>query len=202
MTRNPAAFSRCIAPPVAFERWPRRVVGEPVDLDDQPLLPPQEVDLVAEDADVRLRVRKPRAADEWEQWSTERDARDTRAVSRRYPARVSAARVGGIVGESEALQTVLQQIELVADTDATVLITGESGTGKELVARAIHERSHRRQGPLVRVNCAALPESLFESELFGYVRGAFTGAVNDRTGRFEAAAGGKDFVVVPAAAGA
>ena len=113
-----------------------------------------------------------------------------RAVSRRYPVRVSAARTSGIVGESEALQAVLQQIELVADTDATVLITGESGTGKELVARAIHERSHRRKGPLVRVNCAAIPESLFESELFGYVRGAFTGALNDRAGRFEAAQGG------------
>jgi transcriptional regulator with GAF, ATPase, and Fis domain len=95
-----------------------------------------------------------------------------------------------MVGESEALQIVLQQIELVADTDATVLITGESGTGKELVARAIHDRSHRRKGPLVRVNCAAIPESLFESELFGYVRGAFTGAVTDRPGRFEAAQGG------------
>src|SRR5262249_28369552 len=99
-------------------------------------------------------------------------------------------RAGGIVGESEALQAVLQQIELVADTDATVLITGESGTGKELVGRAIHERSHRRKGPLVRVNCASIPESLFESELFGYVRGAFTGALNDRAGRFEAAQGG------------
>ena len=112
------------------------------------------------------------------------------AVSRRYPARVYATGIGGIVGESQALRAVLQQIELVADTDATVLITGESGTGKELVARAIHERSHWHKGPLVRVNCAALPESLFESELFGYVRGAFTGAANDRTGRFEAAAGG------------
>ena len=114
------------------------------------------------------------------------------AVSRRIPARLAgpAARTSGIVGESVALQAVLQQVELVADTDATVLITGESGTGKELVARAIHERSHRRKGPLVRVNCAAIPESLFESELFGYVRGAFTGALNDRPGRFEAAQGG------------
>jgi len=114
------------------------------------------------------------------------------AVSRRVPPRLAspAARTSGIVGESEALQAVLQQIELVADTDATVLITGESGTGKELVARAIHEQSHRRKGPLVRVNCAAIPESLFESELFGYVRGAFTGALNDRAGRFEAAQGG------------
>src|SRR5262245_49935022 len=113
-----------------------------------------------------------------------------RAVSRRYPARLSAAPIEGIVGTSTVLQAVLQQVELVADTDATVLITGESGTGKELVARAIHERSHRRKGPLVRVNCASIPESLFESELFGYVKGAFTGAVNDRPGRFEAAQGG------------
>jgi len=109
-----------------------------------------------------------------------------------FPARRPgvAARTGGMVGESEALQAVLQQIELVADTDATVLVTGESGTGKELVARAIHERSHRRKGPLVTMNCAAIPESLFESELFGHVRGAFTGAVSDRAGRFEAAQGG------------
>ena len=115
-----------------------------------------------------------------------------RALSRRFPARAAgpAAQIRGIVGKSEALQAVLQQVDLVADTDATVLITGESGTGKELVARAIHERSHRRKAPLVRVNCAAIPESLFESELFGYVRGSFTGAVSDRAGRFEAAQGG------------
>src|SRR5262249_42936579 len=99
-----------------------------------------------------------------------------RAVSRRFPASSRAPRTSGIVGESAALEAVLQQVELVADTDATVLITGESGTGKELVARAIHERSSRRNGPLLRVNCASIPESLFESELFGYVRGAFTGA--------------------------
>jgi len=115
-----------------------------------------------------------------------------RAVSPRFPVRTAdaRARVAGIVGASEALQVVLEQIELVADTDATVLITGETGTGKELVARAIHERSPRRKAPLVRVNCAAIPESLFESELFGHVRGAFTGALNDRAGRFESAQGG------------
>ena len=114
------------------------------------------------------------------------------AVSSRFPARLAgrAARASGIVGESESVQGVLDQIELVADTDATVLITGESGTGKELVARAIHEQSRRRDAPLVRVNCASIPESLFESELFGYVKGAFTGALNDRIGRFEAAQGG------------
>jgi transcriptional regulator with GAF, ATPase, and Fis domain len=100
---------------------------------------------------------------------------------------VEVPRLGGMVGQSEALRRVLQQVDLVADTDATVLITGESGTGKELVARAIHERSRRRQGPLVTVNCAAIPETLFESELFGHVRGSFTGAVTDRPGRFEAA---------------
>ena len=114
-----------------------------------------------------------------------------RAVSRRFPApALRADGTGGIVGESEVLQAVLRQIELVADTDATVLITGETGTGKEQIARAIHERSRRRNAPLVRVNCASIPESLFESELFGYVKGAFTGALNDRIGRIEAAQGG------------
>jgi DNA-binding NtrC family response regulator len=115
-----------------------------------------------------------------------------RAVSRRPPTRLGepAPSITGIVGDSPAVQAVLEQIALVADTDATVLITGESGTGKELVARAIHELSHRRKGPLVRVNCPAIPESLFESELFGHVRGAFTGALNDRAGRVEAAQGG------------
>src|SRR5262245_60462800 len=97
------------------------------------------------------------------------------AVSRRSPAPLSAVQIDGIVGTSAALQVVLQPVGLVADTDATVLITGESGTGKELVARAIHERSQRRRGPLVRVNCAALAESLFESELFGYVGGRVHG---------------------------
>jgi DNA-binding NtrC family response regulator len=99
-------------------------------------------------------------------------------------------RMEGLVGESEALRWVLHQVDLVAATDATVLITGESGTGKELVARAIHERSGRRHGPLLTVNCAAIPEPLFESEIFGHARGAFTGAVHDRPGRFEAAQGG------------
>src|SRR5262249_26106443 len=115
-----------------------------------------------------------------------------RAVSghRRSGGSGAAIRIGGIVGESEALQAVLQQVELVADTEATVLSTGESGTGKDLVARAIHERSPRRNAPLVRVNCGAIPETLFESELFGYVKGAFTGALNDRIGRLGAAQGG------------
>jgi transcriptional regulator with GAF, ATPase, and Fis domain len=100
----------------------------------------------------------------------------------------------GIVGQSAALRKVLKRIDLVAGTDSTVLITGESGTGKELIARAIHERSHRRKGPLVTVNCTAIPESLFESEFFGYVRGAFTGAMRDKAGRFELANGGTLFL--------
>src|SRR5262249_11968948 len=121
---------------------------------------------------------------------------DNAAVSRRVaertldPARSTGGCPGGLVGESEALCKVLYQVDLVADTDVTVLVTGESGTGKELVARAIHERSHRRQRPLLKVNCAAIPESLFESELFGHAKGAFTGALQDRPGRFEAAQGG------------
>ncbi len=93
----------------------------------------------------------------------------------------------GIVGESEALRKVLDRVGLVAPTDSTVLISGESGTGKELIARAIHERSRRNQRPMVKVNCAAIPKELFESEFFGHMKGAFTGAVRDRVGRFQLA---------------
>jgi PAS domain S-box-containing protein len=99
-----------------------------------------------------------------------------------------------ILGQSPALKKVLAQIEMVAPTQANVLILGESGTGKELVARAIHERSPRQAAPLVRVNCASVPRELFESEFFGHVRGAFTGAVKDRVGRFELAHGGTLFL--------
>jgi transcriptional regulator with GAF, ATPase, and Fis domain len=101
---------------------------------------------------------------------------------------------GEIVGRSAALHEVLQQVDMVAPTDAAVLITGESGTGKELVARAIHERSARRDRPLVTVNCASVPRELFESEFFGHVRGAFTGAVRDRVGRFQLADQGTLFL--------
>ena len=101
---------------------------------------------------------------------------------------------GEIIGNSKALEKVLHQVQLVAETQATVLITGESGTGKELIARAIHERGSRKNRPLIRVNCSAIPESLFESEFFGHVKGAFTGAINDRIGRFELADGGDLFL--------
>ena len=100
----------------------------------------------------------------------------------------------GIIGRSAPIQKILRQIDLVAPTDATVLITGESGTGKELIARAIHEASARSNRPLIRVNCAAIPRELFESEFFGHVRGAFTGALRDRVGRFELANGGTLFL--------
>ena len=100
----------------------------------------------------------------------------------------------GIIGQSNAIQQVLHQIELVASTDASVLISGESGTGKELIACAIHEQSKRNKRPLIRVNCAAIPRDLFESEFFGHIKGAFTGAIKDRTGRFELADGGTIFL--------
>lgn len=99
-----------------------------------------------------------------------------------------------IIGKSPAIQNIVQQINLVAPTDATVLIHGESGTGKELIARAIHEVSERSNRSLIRVNCAAIPEDLFESEFFGHAKGAFTGATSDRPGRFELADGGTLFL--------
>ena len=101
---------------------------------------------------------------------------------------------GDIIGESLSLQKVLTQIATVAPTEAGVLVLGESGTGKELVARAVHELSPRNARTLVRVNCASIPKELFESEFFGHVRGAFTGAIKDRVGRFELADGGTLFL--------
>ncbi|HEY7519832.1 MAG TPA: sigma-54 dependent transcriptional regulator [Methylomirabilota bacterium] len=103
-------------------------------------------------------------------------------------------RIEGIIGESGAMQEVLSLVHRVAASDATVLIRGESGTGKELIAKAIHYASGRAARPLVRVNCAALPETLLEAELFGHEKGAFTGAHAARQGRFEAAQGGSLFL--------
>ena len=102
--------------------------------------------------------------------------------------------VDGIIGHSAALASVLAQLDLVAPTDATVLLQGETGTGKELLARALHHRSARRMHPLVTLNCAAIPSGLLESELFGHEKGAFTGALIQRLGRFELAHGGTLFL--------
>jgi transcriptional regulator with GAF, ATPase, and Fis domain len=107
---------------------------------------------------------------------------------------VEAKAFGDLVGQSPPLRHILSQIDLVAPTEASVLILGETGTGKELVAREIHHRSRRRDKPLIRVNCASIPKELYESEFFGHARGAFTGAIKDRAGRFETAEGGTLFL--------
>jgi DNA-binding NtrC family response regulator len=103
-------------------------------------------------------------------------------------------RLDNVVGSDPRMQAIFKTVKTVADTRTTVLITGESGTGKTLLARALHALSSRRHGPFVEVNCGALPESLLESELFGHTKGAFTGAVRDKAGKFEAAAGGTIFL--------
>src|SRR6266511_3991388 len=100
----------------------------------------------------------------------------------------------GIIGRSASLREVFGQLQIVAPTDSTVLLLGETGTGKELVAHALHKRSSRRDRPFVRVNCAAIPSGLLESELFGHERGSFTGAIARKIGRFEMAHGGTLFL--------
>jgi len=107
---------------------------------------------------------------------------------------IESRRFQQIIGDSPALQLVLEQVELVGPTDSTVLIVGETGTGKELIARAVHNLSSRCGHPFVRLNCAAIPMDLLESELFGHERGAFTGAISQRVGRFEAANRGTLFL--------
>ena len=97
---------------------------------------------------------------------------------------------GSIIGNSDEMQAVYRMVERVAGADSNILIHGESGTGKELIARAIHDQSHRAKGPFVTINCGALPESLLESELFGHVKGSFTGAIKDKDGLFKVANGG------------
>src|SRR5687767_9364156 len=118
--------------------------------------------------------------------------RDLEAENRALRAKVDAQHV--MVGESYAMVKLREQVAMAAPTNGRVLIFGENGTGKELVARNIHQMSRRRTGPFVEVNCAAIPEDLIESELFGHVRGAFTGAVADRRGKFELAHGGTIFL--------
>jgi formate hydrogenlyase transcriptional activator len=107
---------------------------------------------------------------------------------------IEAKAFGELVGQSKALRGIVKQIDIAAPTEASILILGKSGTGKELVAHEIHNRSRRKDRPMVRVNCASIPRELFESEFFGHARGAFTGAIKDRAGRFETADGGTLFL--------
>jgi transcriptional regulator with GAF, ATPase, and Fis domain len=109
-------------------------------------------------------------------------------------AGIEAMRFGTLIGGCEAMQQVYRRVQKVAATDVSVLITGETGTGKELIAREIHNRSERSKGPFITINCGAIPENLLESELFGHVKGAFTGATTTRTGKFQAANGGTLFL--------
>jgi DNA-binding NtrC family response regulator len=141
-------------------------------------------DFLVKPLDPRLLVERVREA---LGSSTRADGRDPRAAWRDLHA-------PGIVGEDPRLLEVFHMLERIAPTDCTVLIQGESGTGKELVARALHAASNRRDGPFVPVNCAAIPETLIESELFGHSRGAFSGATHTREGRFAAADGGTLFL--------
>jgi DNA-binding NtrC family response regulator len=134
-------------------------------------------------------LEKPAEMDE-----LEKQLRSAIGDSKHSPQAVHAADKAGLVGSAPALHQLLDALVRVAPSNSTVLLSGESGTGKELVAQAIHRLSRRAQGPMVAVNCAALPESLLESELFGHEKGAFTGATAARPGRFRAAHGGTLFL--------
>lgn len=147
----------------------------------------------------KLRVRVDKAL-EWRtlRASAERLEATTQVLSgareHRDAPELSSDRFEGIIGQSAAMQRLFRMIDKIAKSDTNVHISGESGTGKELVATALHRRSTRAEGPLIRVNCGAIPETLLESELFGHEKGAFTGAVKRKLGRFELADGGTIFL--------
>jgi len=133
----------------------------------------------------RLKALIPKALEKYQ----------VKTANRQLQARLERlTRFGEMIGESEEMREVYRLIETVAPSNVTILITGESGTGKELVARAIHERSERRKGPFIAVNCGAFPREILENELFGHEKGAFTGAINEKPGCFELANGGTLFL--------
>jgi formate hydrogenlyase transcriptional activator len=177
----------------------RQLIGNLCILDSKPLGNEQRAKSI-------LEIFAARAAAEIERKHAEEELKRALAEVERLKERLEAENVylreevsaghrhREIIGESEGIRKVLQQVEQVAGTDMTVLILGETGTGKELVARAVHERSDRRERPLVKVNCSALPGELIESELFGHEKGAFTGATGRQVGRFELADGGTIFL--------
>ena len=177
----------------------RRVIGHMVLVDDKPMSEdPLWISV--------LQTFATRAGVELEREQAEEKLREALAQVETLKNRLQAENVylqeeirtehkfDEMVGNSRALVAVLQKVERVAATDATVLVTGETGTGKELIARALHSRSARKHRPLVKVNCGAVPASLIESELFGHMKGAFTGAIERRVGRFELADGGTLFL--------
>jgi Nif-specific regulatory protein len=218
VTRMPLVVSNVRADPLFagadLTSWapddgrPFSMIGVPIKEGDQvvgTLTVTRSHDLSRLDEDVRflamvanligqhLRLHKVIARDRERLLAEQR--RLEKAVEERTPPRGPAAPpLRGIVGESVAVRRVVEKIRIVAKSHSTVLLRGESGTGKELFASAIHDLSPRRKGPFIKVNCAAIPESVLESELFGHEKGAFTGAVTQRKGRFELADGGTLFL--------
>ncbi|MGB0360767.1 MAG: sigma-54-dependent transcriptional regulator [Endozoicomonas sp.] len=153
------------------------------------------VDYIAKPFDhAEMLERVIEAIDKKNQISEEPTGSQHQIVTSKIQSISSETGFSGILGQCNAMQLLFRQIQKVAPTNATVLIQGESGTGKELVAQAIHENSHRANGPMISVNCAAIPETLIESELFGHEKGSFTGANTARTGLIEAANGGTLFL--------
>src|SRR5258706_14103420 len=146
----------------------------------------------------------PGSCDELENFFVENQQSQERTLAANLPDEQKTFRLGeplrredqfeGIIGGSQSLREVFAQLKIVAPTDSTVLLPGKTGTGKELVAHALHKRSARHDRPFVRVNCAAIPSGLLESELFGHERGSFTGAIARKIGRFEMAHGGTIFL--------
>jgi formate hydrogenlyase transcriptional activator len=165
-----------------------RVLGHLAATDDRPMSNARLEHAVLRIFGMRAAAELERRILERERWELQTQNRDLQDVMEREH------QVEGFIGTAPAMRGVFASIYQVADTDTTVLVTGETGTGKELIARALHSASSRRERPLVPVNCAGLPNELVESELFGHERGAFTGAIGLRKGRFELAHGGTLFL--------